>query len=80
MKNTATNKVESTCTSKSCERERISRKVHTIKLIQKMTIKATRKPTTTPSALLKVSSILPDDGVAKTTMLSIFTGTAPLSA
>ena len=58
MKKMATSRVASICVRKSCERERISRNVQTIKLIQKMTVKATTKPITMPSTLFKVSSRL----------------------
>ena len=58
MKKMATSRVASICVRKSCERERISRNVQTIKLIQKMTVKATTKPMTMPSTLFKVSNRL----------------------
>ncbi len=77
----ATSKVAAICNMKSCVRARISRYVQMIKLIQKITRKATRKPMLTPRILLNVSkSGLPLVVAANTIKLSAITGSVPLSA
>src|SRR5579884_3120267 len=75
MKKKATSRVASIWVRKSCERERISRNVQTIKLIQKMTINATRKPITIPSTLFNVSSrLLELDVVGPVTTVGVAVG------
>ena len=63
MKNTVTNNVARICDRKSCVRERISRNVQMMRLSQKITTKATIKPITTPSELVRLDSVLLVDEV-----------------
>jgi len=78
MKKIATSTVAAICNMKSCVRERISRNVQMIKLIQNITRKATIKPILIPKTLLKVSSKgLPVEVAAKATKLSAITDQRP---
>src|ERR1700730_10337151 len=72
IKKMVTSRVASICVRKSCERERISRNVQTMRLIQKITVKATTKPMTMPSTLFKVSSrLLELDVVGEVTTVAV---------
>src|SRR5438128_8023524 len=78
MKKIATSTVAAICYMKSCVRERMSRNVQMIKLIQNITIKATIKPILIPKTLLKVSNkALPVEVAANATKLSAITDQRP---
>src|SRR5579875_626544 len=79
-KKIATSTAESTCVSKSCVRERISRNVQMIRLIQKMATKVIVQPINGATRLCRSPSglVLPASIVA-TTISCAFTGQTPLS-
>src|SRR5438270_13814271 len=78
MKKTATRSVARTCERRSWVRERISRNVHIIRLSQKMTVKATIKPMTIPSELVRVDNVLlpEEDAVAVAVAVGTTVGVA----
>src|SRR5712691_3219920 len=80
MKKTVTSSVASICDRRSCVRERMSRNVQMMRLSQKITIKATKKPITIPSAFCKVvNKLLPDEPAPSTKIRCVMTGPTPLS-